>query len=72
MLIGWRMKKMSNLEKVLEYVTKEENRYYELAGKEMDRNNTIGNMIMTAQAGAFQRVRYIIEDIMNGKIERKI
>ena len=55
---------MTDLEKVLDYVTKEEDKYYELAGKELDKNNMTGNMIMSAQATCFQRVRYFIEDII--------
>jgi hypothetical protein len=62
-----------NLEKVLDYVIKEEDRYYDLAGKCFDENNMQGNMINQLQGGSFQRVRYYIEVLMqnqnNGKGE---
>lgn len=50
-------------DKLLDYVTSEEDRHYEMAGKEMDKGNTSGMMFMQLQAGAFQRVRYFMETI---------
>jgi hypothetical protein len=52
------------LEKLLLIVTKEENKCYDLAYRELERNNTVGNMVMSAQASAFQRIRYTIEDMI--------
>lgn len=52
------------LSKVLDYVTKEEDRYYEMASREMERNNMPGLYYMAqSQASAFQRVRYFIEEL---------
>ena len=53
-----------NLEKLLDYVTKEEDRYYDYAIKCMEENNMMGNMIHSAEASAFQRVRYAIENLI--------
>jgi|GEM_PF-1538062 len=54
----------NNLEKLLDYVTKEEDRYYGYAFKCLDENNMIGNMVHSAEASAFQRVRYAIESLL--------
>lgn len=54
----------NKLQKLLDYVTKEEDKYYNLGYKEIERNNQVGNMVCTAQASAFGRVRYAIEDLM--------
>ncbi len=54
---------MDKWDKLLEYVIKEEDKYYDLAIKEMYKGNMAGNQIMTAQASAFQRVRYAMETI---------
>lgn len=55
----------NKLAELLALVTKEENRYYDLAYKELERNNPVGNMVMTAQASAYQTIRYTIEDMLN-------
>lgn len=55
---------MDKLEKLLGFVIKEEDRYYELAGKVLHEGNMIGNQMCIAQASAFQRVRYTIEDML--------
>ena len=55
---------MEKLEKLLGFVIKEEDRYYELANKALHENNMAGNQICVAQASAFQRVRYTIEDML--------
>jgi hypothetical protein len=49
---------------VLDYVTKEEDRFYDLAYKEMERNNMLGNQIYAAKAGTFQTVKYLIEELL--------
>jgi hypothetical protein len=54
---------MDEWNKLLEYVTNEEDRYYEFAHQAMQENNMIGNMVNMAQATAFQRVRYYMEEI---------
>jgi len=53
------------LDKLFDYVSKEEEKYYELSFKEMDRGNITGLQVMQSQASAFQRVRYAIEDLMS-------
>jgi hypothetical protein len=58
---------MSDLDKLLKYVIKEEKKYYELSLDAMDMGDTIGNKICAAQACAFQRMRYTIEDMMEVK-----
>lgn len=50
---------------LLEAVTKLENQYYELANKALDKGNVYGNQIHAAEASAFQRCRYLIEDLVN-------
>lgn len=50
--------------KILDYVTKSENYFYDLAFKEMDKNNLQGNLAMTCQASSFQKVRYFIECLL--------
>lgn len=55
---------MDNLEKVLDFATRAEDKYYDLAYKEMERNNALGNQMCIAQASAFQRVRYYIEELL--------
>lgn len=55
----------NKLSELLSLVAKEEDRYYDLAYKELEKNNPVGNMVMTAQASAYQRVRYTIEDMLN-------
>lgn len=49
------------LDKVLDYVTKEEDRYYDISGKAFDKGNMSGQLLHMAEATAFQRVRYFIE-----------
>jgi predicted metalloprotease len=53
------------IDKLLDYVTKSEEDYYELAFKEMDKGNMQGNLVMQAQATAFQRVRYYIQHLLD-------
>jgi hypothetical protein len=57
------MNDKEKLEKILEFVTKEEDKNYDFAGKCFDQNNMQGNAIHTLRAGAFQSVRYFIEDL---------
>lgn len=49
--------------KIHDYCELEEEKYYELANKSREENRTIDNMIATAQASAFQRVRYMIQEL---------
>lgn len=53
---------MDKWDKLLDYVTKEEDRYYELANKALDKGNLLGNQLMSAQATVFQRVRYVMQN----------
>jgi hypothetical protein len=53
------------LEKLIDWVRKEEDQYYDFAYKCLEKNNAVGNMINSAQATAFQRVRYAIEDLLS-------
>lgn len=55
------------IDKILEYVTNEEEKYYDFAIQCMNENNVTGNMVSTAQASAFQRVRYFIEMMLEGQ-----
>ena len=54
----------NQLTELLELVAKYGDYYYDLASKELKKNNTIGNIICTTQAGAYQRIRYVIEDML--------
>lgn len=56
---------MNKWDKLLEYVIQEEDKYYDLAIKEMYKDNMIANQICTAQASSFQRVRYFMDELMN-------
>ena len=56
----------SSLQAVLEYVEAQEDRYYEFAAKAMVKGNVQESIIHSSEASAFQRVRYFIEDMMNG------
>jgi len=51
------------LEKVYEYVKKEEKRYEGLSQKAMDKNNMRGMMIHNAEFSAFGRVRMYIDSL---------
>jgi hypothetical protein len=53
---------MRTIEEVLNYVTQQEDKYYDFAGKAFDKGNMQANLIHTAEATAFQRVRYFIEE----------
>lgn len=66
--INWDTPKNENeqVNKILEYVTKEEERYYDLSFKCIEENNMTGNMVCTVQASVFQRVRYYIEIMLEG------
>lgn len=57
--------KMDKLEKVLNYVSKEEEKYYNFCHMAMEKGNTTAYLIHQAEGSAFQRVRYFIEDLMN-------
>lgn len=54
----------NQIDKILEFVTNEEDKYYDFAFKCMNKNNFTGNMINSAQASAFQKVRYFIEILL--------
>ncbi len=54
----------NKLKRVLDYVTKEEDRFYDLTYKEMERDNMLGNQIYAAKAGTFQTVKYLIEELL--------
>lgn len=58
-------KDMEMVNEILDFVIKQEDYYNELGLKEMDRNNAVGHMVMTAQASSFQKVRYLIEDLLD-------
>lgn len=49
------------LQWLLKLATANEDKYYDLAGKAMEKNNMIANMVHCAEASAFQRMRYAIE-----------
>ena len=53
------------LEQLLSIVIQYEDHYYDIAGKALDKNNMMANMIHSAEAGAFQRMRYAIENAIN-------
>ena len=52
---------MRTVEQILDYVTQQEDKYYDFAGKAFDKGNIRGQLLHTAEATAFQRVRYFIE-----------
>ena len=53
--------KMRTIDDILNYVTTQEDKYYELSAKALDKGNMQASLIHTAEATAFQRVRYFIE-----------
>ena len=53
------------LEKLLAFVTKEEERRVDFSVKAMDNNNTLGMMLHNAEAGMCTRLRYTIEDMLS-------
>jgi uncharacterized Zn finger protein (UPF0148 family) len=55
------------LVKVADFVSKQEDYYYDIAHKELKENNIFGNQVAGAQASAFQRVRYYIQDLMESE-----
>lgn len=63
---------MDKLERLLKYVTDEENKYYDFASKAMEDNNMQSNLVNILQATAFQRVRYAIEDLLENKKENAL
>lgn len=56
---------MDKLDKLLEYVTAQEEMYYDYAEKAFKKQDMMSYLVNQAQASAFQRVRYVIEDLMN-------
>jgi len=52
------------LEYLLKLVTKYEDDYYDFAIKAMKENNMLANHIHSAEAGSFQRIRYVVEDML--------
>ena len=59
---------MDKLEKLLDYVIKQRDKYSEFAGEALDKHNIMANMIHNELASAYQRVIYAIEDLMNGEV----
>lgn len=55
---------MDKLEKLLEYVTREENERYDFSHEAAERGNQAAFLVHNAEATAFQRVRYAIEGLM--------
>lgn len=55
---------MFKLEKLLNYVQGEEDKYYNFSHKAMEKGNETAFLIHQAEATAFQRVRYAIEQLM--------
>lgn len=54
---------MDKLEKILEYVKREEDKYYKFADMAMRVGNDKAYLVHQAEGTAFQRVRYFIEDL---------
>ncbi|OZV10772.1 hypothetical protein CIW83_18305 [Tissierella sp. P1] len=54
---------MDKLDKLLEYTSKQEDKYYDFAHKAMEQGNMLAFQVHQAEATAFQRVRYAIEDL---------
>ncbi|MGE5422735.1 MAG: hypothetical protein ACM3QW_05705 [Ignavibacteriales bacterium] len=52
---------LSKWDKLLDFATKEEDRYYDLSFKAMETHNAINHALNQGQASAFQRVRYAME-----------
>jgi hypothetical protein len=66
--IGKKISDMTDHEKLeclLKLATQYEDQYYDFAAKCMESNNMVGNMVNAAQASAFQRMRYTLEDMLN-------
>ena len=62
---------MEELKKLLEYVRKEEDRYCGYTHKAMHEGKMQAYLIHQAEASAFQRVRYIIEEMLEGNVEEE-
>lgn len=58
---------MDKLDKLLEYVTAQEEKYYSLAAEAFNEGNMVAYMIHTAEASAFGRVSWAIEEILKEK-----
>jgi hypothetical protein len=58
---------MDKMEKLLNYVQGEEDKYYDFSHKAMEKGNETGFLIHQAEATAFQRVRYAIEQLIEYK-----
>lgn len=56
-----------DVKKIYEYVKAQEDRYYEFASNALDKDNVFANQIHSAEATAFQRVRYFIETLEERK-----
>jgi Tfp pilus assembly PilM family ATPase len=52
----------NKINKILEFVSKQEDFFYNKLG-----DDQIKNVILTAQAASFQKVRYFIEDLMESE-----
>jgi hypothetical protein len=63
-------KDMKMVNKILEFVIKQGDYYNELGFKEMNKNNAVGHMVMTAQVSSFQKVRYLIEGLLKNEHEK--
>ena len=50
-----------DIKKIYDFVEKEEERYYELAFNAFDKGNGLANQIHSAEAAAYQKIRYFIE-----------
>ena len=55
---------MDKLEKLLDYVQQQEDKYYEFSHKAMKEGNETAFLVHQGEATAFQRVRYAIEQLM--------
>ena len=62
------MNEKNKLELLLDEVTKLEDKYYEFSDNAIDRGDMNAMQLMSAQATTFQRVRYMIEELLENEI----
>lgn len=63
---------MDKLDKLLEYVIGQEEKYHNYATKALENKNQIAFLVHSAEASVFGRVRWAIEDLRNEKELMKV
>ncbi len=58
------MNKEEAWDELFKFVQLSEDRCYDFASKALDKNNMYANQIHSAEATAFQRIRYLMESLV--------